>query len=634
MKIIRTLLASVLTAAMVHGSVAQAGMYAGSAPQPIERLPGAAPLSSQTIADPIRKNFQPVPLPGGKPQKKLPKTTALSATPAAASAQLAEGFAPEADAAQLSADAVLRGMGKGLTFAGGRTSLGGYYDGDRTPRDGSDPVLAAEGSAAGAGLQAAAGPERKNPSAVPAPQSPSEHAAVIPVIVVVAIVAAVVAAGTGVYFWLRGKSKNDAWQNSKSNQDIIALEKARRDNDPAALEKIKTEARGRQQRMDERVANAQSAGSKSVELSDGKSLPVKEARTYAAFDGLVAARAEINENAVSQDPAKRVGGQPPAVWRSQLAGLESQAKQTESEGPLALSLKSMRSEIGSEDAAAGRYEKDISRFDASVPGLFGGRLKEMTKRAQQDLNEFKTAEIAPEKAMLEKTNGAMRGRVSDRLTAKDSDYQSHLAHLDTLNQAAEGTLKSAVEMAAQVDKDMADMSSHEHNRAFNLLIASQNENVEVADYDSQGRQTGSHYEDHSATFKALAASEGAEARASAASAQAGVKALNTIIPLLHKDPVLKGEGLTFALPANSGKGPNSNGSVFFDFWLPASWSFFGTMFSESQAGQARASFAPVKGSLESVMAEVNSRRGGERAWTDKRIDGVLDGQMKQAAGQK
>ncbi|MCX5794255.1 MAG: hypothetical protein NTY77_02010 [Elusimicrobia bacterium] len=628
----RTLLASVLTAAMVHGSVAQAAMYAGSAPQPIERLPGAAPLSSKTITDPIQKNFQPVPLPGGQVKKRLPSTTALPATPDVTALQPEEGFAP--NAAQTSADAVLSDMGKGLTFAGGQTALGGYYDGDQTRRDGSGPVLGEETSESGTGLQASTTPGQKKASAVPAPQSPSEHAAVIPVIVVVAIVAAVVAAGTGVYLWLRGKSKNDTWQNSKSNQDIIALEKARRDNDPAALEKIKTEARGRQQRMDERVANAQSAGSRSVTLSDGKSLPVQSAQTYAAFDGLVAARSEINENAVSQDPAKRVGGQPPAVWQSQLTGLESQAKQTESEGALALSLKSMRSEIGREDAAAGRYEKDISRFDASVPGLFGGRLKEMTKRAQTDLNEFKSAEIAPEKALLEKTNGAMRGRVSDRLTAKDTEYQGHLAHLDTLNQAADGTLKSAVEMAQQVDKDMADMSSHEHNRAFNLLLASQNESVLVDDYDGQGRKTGSHYEDHSATFKALAASEGAEARASAASAQAGVKALNTIIPLLHKDPVLKAEGLTFALPANSGKGPNSSGSVFFDFWLPASWNFFGTMFSESQAGQARASFAPIKGSLESVMAEVNSRRSGERAWTDKRIDGVLDGQMKQAAGQK
>jgi len=178
------------------------------------------------------------------------------------------------------------------------------------------------------------------------------------------------------------------------------------------------------------------------------------------------------------------------------------------------------------------------------------------------------------------------------------------------------------------------MSAHEHNRAFNLMLAAQNENVLVDDYDNQGRKTGSHYEDHSATYKALAASEGAEARASAASAQAGVKALNTIIPLLHKDPVLKAEGLTFALPSNSGRGPNSSGSVFFDFWLPASWSFFGTMFSENQAGQARASFAPIKAGLDSVMAEVNSRRGAERAWTEKRIDRVLDAQMKQAQPEK
>ncbi|MBI5240168.1 MAG: hypothetical protein HY926_06825 [Elusimicrobia bacterium] len=620
-------MASLLTAAILHGSVAQAAMFAGSAPQPIERLPGAAPIvPGQAVADPIQKDFQPVPLPPVKPEKKLPKTTAQPAVPGV------EPVAPQpdsdADAGRPSADALLRDMDEGLSVEG--FDLGGYYDGSGTRRDASGAVLASKTAAADSGLKAAAEKDGKPSSAVPAPQAPSQHAAVIPVVAIVAIVAAVVAAGTGVYFWLRGKNKNETWQNSKSNQDIIALEKARRDKDAPALEKIKAEARGRQQRMDGRIADAQSAGSKKIDLSDGKSISVKDAQTFAAFDGLAAARAEMTHNAVSQDPAKRVGAEPPAVWQAQVSGLEAQAKTTEFEGTLALSLKSLRSEIGSEDAAAARFEKDIAKFDERVPGLFGGRLKEMTKRAQQDLGEFKSAEIAPEKALFDKANGAMRGRVSDRLSAKDAEYQSHLARLDTLNGAAEGTLKSAVEMAQQVDKDMADMARHEQSRALNLMLASQNENVLVNDYDSQGRVIGSHYEDHSATFKALAASAGAEARAAAASAQAGVKALNTIIPLLHKDPVLKAEGLTFALPANKGKGPNANGSVFFDFWLPASWNFFMTMFSESQANQARSGFAPIKGALESVMAEVNSRRAAERAWTDKQIDRVLDGQMKQA----
>ncbi|MBI5208516.1 MAG: hypothetical protein HY927_00920 [Elusimicrobia bacterium] len=647
MKTVRSIVAPFLAACIVHYSAWPAVAFTQAGPQPLNKTTVVSLNAAQLAAERARA------LPDGSATDRLPGDSRPMPLPVGKRAGDGDGSLPvigpdmretlpepnpdENPAASASLDMMRSELGSAPTGEG----LGAHYTGEKRLRT-QDAVVAGLGDAIPADrVDAKVGKPSKTTGAkrtreVPSPvKEPVENPQQASIGIVIAIVAAVAAVGTGIYLWLRGKSKNDAWENSKSNQDVIALEKARRDNDPAPLNAIKTESRGRQKRMDERVANAQSAGKKEIELSNGKSISVKEGRTFAAFDGLVAARAEMNENAVSKDSSKRVGGELPSTWQQNLSGLETTAKSSEFEGALAVSLKSLRAELGRQDAAQAQYEKDVARFDETVPGLFGGRLKEMTKRGLSDIAEFKSSEIAPEKAAFERFNGAMRGRVSDRLADRDAEYQTHLARLQDLTGAADGTLKSAVEMAQGADKDMADMASHEKSRAMYLLLASQNENVEVVDYDSQGRRTGSHYEDHSATYKAMAASEGAEARAAGASAQAQIKALSKIIPLLHKDPVLKAENLTFALPTQSNtRVGGQGGSVFFDFWMPASWNFFMTMFSESQALQARSAFAPVKGALESVLNEVNARRKGEAAWTDKQIDKVLDGQMAKAPAEK
>ncbi|OGR57192.1 MAG: hypothetical protein A2X36_17555 [Elusimicrobia bacterium GWA2_69_24] len=544
------------------------------------------------------------------------------------------GFANAANKPQKpTASSTLQTMGTELGSQGSTGDLGRYFTGERFQPRTPVAVDAAGAGEAKATLTASASTDKEPvPSAkqtVPAPKTQGVTASLNPW-AIAGIAAAAVAVVVGVWTWMRGRQKNSTWENSKSNQDIIALEKARRDNDAKTLGEIKTEARGRQTRMDERIANARSAGQKDIELKEGKTMKVKDAEAFAAFDGLAAARAELNENAVSADPKARVGGELPATWQGRLGGLDAQASQAGFEGNLALQLKTMGGELARQDQAASKYEKDFSNFNKYVPGLFGGRLKDMEARGRSDLSAFQASEIQAEKATFVKFNTAMRGRVSGRLAGKDAEYQGHLSRLEDLNQAADGTLKSAVDMARQVDKDLADMARHEHARAYNLMLAAQNERVEVPVYDKNGRQIGTDIEDHSATYKALVASETAEAQASAASARAGVKALSTIIPLLHKDPVLKKEGLTFALPSNANTRVGSGGSVFFDFWMPASWNFFATMFSESQANQARGSFAPIKGGLESVMSEVQSRQASEQRWTAKRIDQVLDHEMSQA----
>ncbi|MEK9145086.1 MAG: hypothetical protein AAB339_05710, partial [Elusimicrobiota bacterium] len=432
------------------------------------------------------------------------------------------------------------------------------------------------------------------------------------------------------YLWQRSQDKKERWENSKSNQDIITVEKARRTGDAESLHKIAVDARARQARMKERIADARSRGSKTVDDSSKDS--VKVASAYEAFDGLAAARAELNANALSKDATRRIGLERPEVWTERVTGEEAAAKESGFEGALALRLQTLSSELKTQEAAVSRIEGDLKSFDEQVPALFKGRLKEMSEKGKKDLAEFKTAEAAPEKALHETANSAMRGRVSDRLGKENAEYLSHRERLEKLAMAAEGVLKSSVDLARQVDKDLGEMASHERQRLVYLGLASMNERVPVTKTDEKGNSYVE-YEDHSFTYKALAASEASAAHASAASARAGVEALSKILPLARKDAVLQEEHLTAGLPSPEKTNiPSGSGGVFFDFFIPATWNLFGSLFSESQANQARARFGPVLGGIEAVHREVEARRAGEAHWVGERIDSDLSGQMDKARG--
>ncbi len=629
MKMFRSLFASLLAFALVHLSVAPAVAATFETLKPVEisaQLPVVAPILPATPMGPGDLSLMAPGLPAGanvaetigamQAAQAQAAQPAQAATPAAmatlnvVTGQLAK--APQGDA--VAADAVLsraiEGSKTGTTFS-------------------AEPVIGrdvgAQAFASGLVLADKAQQPQSAPSVSRRDFRDNERGSTTVVVSIILGVVAAVAITIGV-IWHNAQKKNDEWQNSKSNQEIVLVERARRANDAETLYKIGQDARTRQARMNERIADAKSAGSKKVDDKTGDDLG--QAKFYAAADGLVGARAEMNHDQVSQDPAKRIGEVPAPAWKQRLADENAKAKTSEFEGDLAVALQGLKAQLGRVDAKDQGLKGDIDNFHKEVPGSFKGRMGEMENKARADLNEFESTDVQPEHALYDQLNGEMRGRVSAKLAAGSAEYQGHLAHLQRLSDADE-QLKPALEIAVQIDKDLKDMASHEHNRQFNLLLASQNENVEVDDYDNQGRKTGSHYEDHSGTYKALAASEGAEARASAASAQGGVKALHAILPLLRNNKTLKDEGLASLIPQDP-RNVAQNGSVFFDFWIPASWNLFGSLFTESQAGQAQAAFAPILAQLQGAQQLVGERQNGENGWVNGAIDQDLKAQVEKA----
>src|SRR5260370_38319282 len=120
---------------------------------------------------------------------------------------------------------------------------------------------------------------------------------------------------------------------------------------------------------------------------------LEAARRYAAFDLLVAGRAELNENAVSADPRARIGGETPAVWRKRLGDADADARATGFEGKLALKLKRLGAEIVSERGAGEKIEAELGVYAKFIPKLFGGQMGREVERGKTDVAAYEKEEV-------------------------------------------------------------------------------------------------------------------------------------------------------------------------------------------------------------------------------------------------
>lgn len=455
-----------------------------------------------------------------------------------------------------------------------------------------------------------------------------------PIAVGVAGVVGTVALITGAVYH-HADSENKVWSASKSQGEIETVDVANRAAAAESLHNIRAAAAARRGRMLARIADAERRGAKTVDDKTHDSL--KRARAYAGYDSLVVARAALQENVVSADAAQRAGGQLPAHWSESVAALEGEAARTGKEGALARELKALSAEIAQENVTAGQLQGDIQRFEKTVPGMFGGQLKDQAAKANAELQRFRDMEIAPETALHARANGAMRGRVSDRIYGERDEFKKRRDRFDRLSALSGGPLKSATELAHKVDSDLSTMASARATEAAMLVLAAANEHVAVEHCetvtDSKGdshQDCHTEYEDHSFVYKAAASAAATSAQGAARDAQGGIDALKSAVPALAAHPVIQAEGLSAALPTAFGSSVDAGHGVFFDMFLPAWGSLIASGFNESSATSVRAKFAPVMGAIDSVKATVKSRQDGEDRWVNGQIDSDLTRQMDEA----
>lgn len=483
------------------------------------------------------------------------------------------------------------------------------------------------------------------PAARPAPRAvrSSDGGAVnAKVLAIVGAVVVTIAIVVGMFIH-NGKKQDEFWKSSKASADVVLVEKARRSGDAETLLKIAAEARKRQAAEKEQVADAKARHSDTV---DGKK--VSDVEKLAAFDGMVAARAELGANELGKDASKRIGGRRPEEWKQEIGLLDAEAKAAKFDGAVGRQLEKLQLEVARETAAGDQAQADLAAFDAKVPGIGGGLLKEQSRLAGGELQKFRADEVGAEAALYNAELAAVRGRIYDRLAAGSAEFRGHGERRDALTAVESGTLKSAVELAKSLDNDLRDMTQHLANKTARLknaekLLAEAEQLTHVPIYvqakdaqgnpmvDGQGRPVMvlDRYEDQSGpkrdaarAERDAARSEADQARGLAISADRGAVALRTLVATLRRDGTLEREGLIGQIPE---KVPSIRVYIGYDWYDvgSADLEFFLNQLTEQQANEIRARFNGTLGGLEQARAEVQKRASAESDWLSRRVTDEL-----------
>ncbi|OGW88861.1 MAG: UDP-glucose 4-epimerase GalE, partial [Omnitrophica bacterium RIFCSPHIGHO2_12_FULL_44_12] len=444
----------------------------------------------------------------------------------------------------------------------------------------------------------------------------------------VAMVAAFFVAGF--FYHQHAVSRSKEWDFSKSGQDIVQMDQARQTKDVARIIQIARNARARHDRMIARITEAEKQGAKKVDDATRDKLSL--ARRYAAFDLFIASAADLQVNEISQNTDQRPGGEFLPTWQQELDGFEKGAIRMGFEGNLARRLRDLQSEIDRENREIAEWTAWIGDFEKAVPMLFAGGMKKELKAAETDLKEFSETERNPEQSLFDAKNMAMRGRVSEKLYGQNPEFKVHRDRRDRLQTLFNQKINPVVGMANQIVRDLDKMISERQTEAMNQVAAEANSHVLVQKSETTYDQNGNahtrywtEYEDHSLSYRILAAAAASAAKNAARRANDGLAKLKQELSALGGDPIFKSENLL--LPgANMNEVAGGHGALF-AFFGPSLWNVFGSMSSASDGSRAKSEFESILRTIEALSREVQTRLQGEINLVEQAISQDLMQQM-------
>lgn len=538
------------------------------------------------------------------PRLSLAPAAAVAAAPAAIPAAAPKVRAPLAAAAvkALRANPAVKALsrrGAAVGVSQGVRAQSSLYDGRMIAAPGAAaPVAASAGRIASSGLRRAAEPGKGSPSRLgrAAPAGPAEPRAGfwsrIPLWAKI-VVPAVVVIGTfvGIYYY-RASERAREWANSPQASQMALVEKARAERDAEALDRLGDEARASRA---------------------GRNLQDALGRRHAAYDGAVAARADLNENAVSQDPALRIGETPPAAWRRTLTDENAAAAAGGHEGRLALGLQALKAELDRQDFEAKRLSRDIEEFADHTPNLFADRMREQVAKARAELKEFSGGEVSGELALYNGLTRAMRDRVTDRLAGADAVFREAQARSARLSLVLSGELIGSLDAAQRADEHLADASRHRRDWRDLTKRAEEERDPEQA---KRLRE------------QASAARDGY--LAGVAKAEALLEVLDDRFVALHGDAALRAEGLQHPIVANIEIGRRLFSGR--QSWLRPDDLYLPDHPTVDDLQDARLALSPILSALKQVKASAESEAARVREQIDARVDEEIRLDMREAGG--
>lgn len=450
--------------------------------------------------------------------------------------------------------------------------------------------------------------------------------------------AALGALAFGLYFFYSHK-KEQVWVESKSARDVAQIATCIESKDWKALDEIENRARKRHEKIEKAIQSAQSKGENRIDNRTHDS--VAHALCYAAFDMLVATRADLNKNRFSKDPQSRIGITPLSRWSSRLAEEDQIAMHTGFEGNLALQIDTMTYENNEQHRTIVTLSRYISDFKGEVPAFFAATMSAQLLLAQSELKEFQTNEVEAEELLARQVTATMRQRVSARLYSERPDYREHLDRRERLQSLLASKVEPAANTARYIDHQLSEVISHRRSESHNLILAEQNRHVPVRKSRSvrcaDGKSTNcsesyTDYEDQSFMYRAMAQADADAAEACAKKTKAEVDQLKPLIAGLKSDNVIRDEKLLEQLPQGGQIQDIHEGQGVASHWiLPPLVSLFASVSSEGDASRARSEFSPVLASLIEVEKQVSDRHTSEVQWVNMQIDADVARQKTIAA---
>ncbi len=426
--------------------------------------------------------------------------------------------------------------------------------------------------------------------------------------------------------YARARGKNAGWKQSPSFAAMATIEEAAGRSDAKRLDELEGAQRERHASLSGTIAAARRRGAK--RLSDGTS--VKDAARELDFIGLALARSSLHEAATSVDAGSRMGQRTVDSWTESVGGLDADAQATDFEGNLALELDALDTELEGEGRAADGVSEAIEAYGKHVPRLFGGDMKAARDSTRGLLETFVTSEINRERALHERATGAMRGRVTKRLVARDRTFARRHDRMERLTALEEATGEVNA-LAEDIDSELASAISHRESEQHYLMIAASKTAVPVTKTRTGANgqsETYTDIEDQSGTWKAMAWSEGDAANAAGRRAKSGLERLRPMVEQLRANETLVTEELNMLLPEVNGSGVDPGDDGLMAFIGPPIFRLL--MGDGSNVRRVRDSFRPDLAAIQRVHGETGARRQTERTWVDGKVTDDIDRQKAEA----
>jgi len=434
-------------------------------------------------------------------------------------------------------------------------------------------------------------------------------------------IAALVAAGGGTWAYLRGRGADKQWLRSDShslmrNVDTLAA------RDPSQLAGLVHKGRTAHQAAQHKLQAATSRKEK------------KQAQLDVAFSGMAAAYAALMLNVSSEDPAMRVGANPPKVWKQKLSAAETEAARSQSDGRVALLLKDLGKEVDHQRAVTERHRGALEGFEGAKPTFFAKNMKASLKRVTEAVGTF-GKELDTEQKLLTAKTAAMRGRVSVRLAGKSTEFRDKNSYLGELDAFKSNKLGPVVDLAHNISSNLSAIADARQQESSYLAMAATRTHVPVPKTRTKYvngkpvQEQYTAYEDQSSFYRMMAANEASRAQSNATEAQTRISSLNTHLRALRGHPILAKEGVQ--MPGERDVSVHHGRGWAGAYLLPPAFNLLGNLFSDTTS--AISQFAPVSGALDHVASHIDGRRGQLRGWVNQKIDTRLASEMALAQAQ-